>query len=73
MAGVQHGQVDIPILVVSHVGQQANAQAQADVGFDDIGINGSQHDIGMQAFLLDHTADQRAAGESKIVGNQGVI
>ena len=65
-------QVGVVLLFDGHAGDDADAEAEAHVGLDHVGIARRQHDVRHQAFLREHAVQRRRAGEAEDVRHDGV-
>ena len=72
MAGVQRHQIMIAVGLVTHRSDDAHAQANADIGFDHVGVDGGQHQIGGDPGLLKGVIDAGAASKRRVVGDDGI-
>ena len=70
VAGVQADQVGIGFVIHRHVGDDAHAQAEADIGLDDVGVRGGQHHVGLETLAGKGLVELGAAGEAEDVGHQ---
>ena len=73
MAGVQGNQVTIDGLVMGHAGNNADSQAQPNIGLDDVRIAGGKHHFWFQALGAESALEGRLAVEAEDVGDQRVV
>ncbi len=70
---VEQGEPAILARVKRHRGDDAHAQAQLDIGFDDIRIERGEDDVGQQARIGKYAVNRAAAGEAFVVGDQRIL
>ena len=56
-----------------HFGNDADPQAQPDIGLDYVGVDRGQHHVGPQALALECLIDVGAPGKRCVVGNQRIV
>ena len=66
------GERGIAQRVEGHLGDDADADAQAefDIGLDNVRVDGGEHDVRCTPRALEGAVDARSAGEGRVVGDQ---
>ena len=73
MAHRAHHQVTQRVVAHGHFGHDADAQAQAHIGLDHIGVDGFEHDAGRELARREGMVDLAAPGEGGVVGDEGLV
>ncbi|EXI75276.1 MAG: hypothetical protein AW07_01177 [Candidatus Accumulibacter sp. SK-11] len=66
----QRLQAAVALRVVGHAGDDAEAEAEADVGLDDVGVDRGEHHVRLHLRQLEGLVDARATGKGGVVGDQ---
>ena len=72
MTAINGHQIGISFFIHRHAGDNADPNAQAHVGFDDIGIRCGKGNSWRQAAALEGVVQFATAGKTKHVGNQRI-
>src|SRR5690554_799672 len=70
MAGIERNQSLVLTLFKRHGGNNANPQAEADIGFDHIGVDRREHHLGFQATVAEGFIQLGASGKTEHIGDQ---
>ena len=71
MAGITGNQIGIGHRIMGHVGDDAHAQSQANIGLDHVRIRCSEYQPWRQGLGLKGLIQPGAPGETEGVGHQG--
>jgi hypothetical protein len=70
VGGVDRNQPAVALRVEGQRRNDAQTEAEADVGLDHVGIERGQRDVGLRTDALEGAVDARAAGKGRVVGDQ---
>ena len=69
MRSIQGDEICILFLIERHTRHDTDAELEANIGFDDVGICGRKYYVGSQRLLRKRLIEFRSTREAKVIGD----